>query len=83
MDIEKLTDKQLAVVFHKIVEKIKLDPMTNFVRAGGFMDIMPSPAQEVILKIVFKQPLDSVEKKEVFVETQTQDNKLELSLIHI
>jgi hypothetical protein len=68
MDISKLTNQQFAVLFNKIVQKIKQDPIENFVKASGFLDLEPTPAQEVILKIVFAKELDSVTRKKVRVE---------------
>lgn len=75
MDISKLTAKQFAALFSKIVERIKEDPIENFVRAGGFMDLEPSPAQEVILKVVFSKPLDPDTKKEVQIEAEDLEGK--------
>lgn len=71
MDISKLTQQQFAVLFNKIVEKIKEDPIENFVKAGGFLDLEPTPAQEVILKIVFGKSLDPVTKKKVRMEERS------------
>lgn len=68
MDISKLNSQQFAVLFNKIVEKIKQDPIENFVKAQGFLDLDPTPAQEVILKIVFNKELDSVTRKKVRFE---------------
>ena len=68
MDISKLSQQQFAVLFNKIVEKIKQDPIENFVKASGFLDLDPTPAQEVILKIVFNKELDSVTRKKVRFE---------------
>lgn len=68
MDVTKLTSQQFAVFFGKVVERIKEDPIENFVRAGGFLDLEPTPAQEVILKIVFSKELDPLTKKKVRVE---------------
>lgn len=68
MDISKLSPQQFAVLFSKIVEKIKEDPIENFVKAQGFLDLDPTPAQEVILKIVFGKALDPVTRKKVRFE---------------
>lgn len=73
MDISKLDQKQFAVLFNKIVERIKEDPIENFVRAGGFMNLEPSPAQEVILKVIFQKELDRESKKLVQIEAETTD----------
>lgn len=68
MDISKLSQKDFAILFNKIVEKIKEDPIENFVKAGGFLDLEPTPTQEVIFKIVFGKELDSLTKKKVRFE---------------
>jgi len=68
LDISKLSQQQFAVLFSKIIDKIKLDPIENFVKASGFLDLDPTPAQEVILKIVFGKELDSVTRKKVRFE---------------
>jgi hypothetical protein len=68
MDISKLDDSQFAILFQKVLEKIKQDPIEYFVKAQGFLDLEPSAAQEVILKIVFNKPLDPITKKVVKME---------------
>lgn len=70
MDIASLNNKQFAIVFSKIVQKIKEDPIENFVKASGFLDLTPTSAQETILKIIFGKELDPVTLKRVrFEET--------------
>lgn len=78
MDLSKLNKKQFAILFNKIVSRIKDDPIENFVRAGGFMDLEPSPAQEVILKVIFQKKLDSVTKKQVQIEAETSDGQFNI-----
>lgn len=68
MDISKLNNQQFATLFNQIVQKIKEDPIENFVKARGFLDLDPTPAQEVILKIVFSKELDPLTKKKVRFE---------------
>lgn len=75
MELSKLNAKQFAVLFSKIVERIKEDPIENFVRASGFMNLEPSPAQEVILKVVFQKELDSETKRDIQLEAQDVDGK--------
>jgi hypothetical protein len=65
MDISNLNNKQFAMVFHKVIEKVKEDPIEYFIKAQGFLDLTPTPAQEVILKVVFGKQLDPILKKEV------------------
>jgi len=73
MDISQLNSKQFAALFHKVIQRIKEDPIENFVRAGGFINLEPSPAQEVILKVVFQKVLDPDTKKEVQIEAADLD----------
>lgn len=68
MDIQNLNNKQFALVFQKVVEKIKEDPIENFVKASGFLDLIPTAPQEVILKIIFGKDLDPFTLKKVRVE---------------
>lgn len=83
LDISKMNDQQFALVYSKIVERIKENPIENFVKASGFLDFEPSAAQEVILKVIFNKSLDSTTKKEVFVETRGDGDvfKLETQLM--
>ncbi len=70
MDISKLDSKQFAIIFDKIIERIKDDPIESFVKAQGFLDLEPTPAQEVIFKIVFGKFLDPITKKPVRMESR-------------
>jgi hypothetical protein len=78
MDISKLDDKQFAQVYAQIIQKIKEDPIENFVKAQGFIDLDPTPAQEVILKVVFQKELDSTTKKLIRFEGRDTDNNFDL-----
>jgi hypothetical protein len=80
MEIEKLSAKQFAALFSKIIERIKEDPIENFVCASGFMNLEPSPAQETILKVVFQKKLDPDTKKTVQIEAETLEGKF--TIIH-
>jgi hypothetical protein len=71
MDIQSLNNKQFALIFSKVIEKVKEDPIENFIKAQGFLDLNPTPAQEVILKVVFQKALDPILKKEVRIEETT------------
>lgn len=68
MDIQKLSNKQFAQVFNRLMTTVEQNPLENFVKAPGFMDFTPTPPQEVIFKIVFQQELDPITKKEVQIE---------------
>lgn len=83
MDISKFNNQQFAVLFSKIVEKIKEDPIENFIRAQGFLDFDPSPAQEVIFKIVFGKTLDPVTKKEIRMETRDDNGRFCLEIVYM
>lgn len=71
MDISKLDSQKFAILFGKIIEKIKEDPISNYVKASGFLDLEPTPAQEVILKIVFSKALDPLTPKKVRFEERS------------
>lgn len=80
MDISKLSEQQFAVLYDKIIKRIQEDPITNFVKASGFIDLEPSSTQEVILKVIFNKPLDPVLKKPVQIETRDRDGKFGVTL---
>lgn len=71
--LDKLTDKQFAVLFKDILKRIKKDPMKNFVEAKHFMNFKPSIAQRVILKVVFQQKLDNRKKFDVPIENSSEE----------
>ena len=58
MNLNKLTDKQFATVWTEIAQKIQEDPIQNFIKAPGFLNFKPSPAQTVFFKTIFRKPLD-------------------------
>lgn len=78
MDITKLDDKQFAVLFNRIVERIQEDPIENFVKAQGFMDFPLSAAQEVILKVIFQKKLDEHTKKLIMIESEDSEGNFTL-----
>jgi hypothetical protein len=69
VDITKLSNSQFAALFTKIIEKIKEDPIQNFIRAKGFMDFSPTPSQTVALKVIFNKKLDNTIKHKIRRET--------------
>lgn len=77
-DISKLSDKQFAAVWSKLIVKIKEDPIKNFIRAAGFMNFSPTPAQTVALKIIFGQELDPFTTHRIYQEEFTEDGKMDL-----
>jgi hypothetical protein len=70
LDVTKLSTQQFAVLYSKLIARIKEDPIENFVRAPGFLDLNPTPAQEVIFKIIFGKTLDPITKKAVRMESR-------------
>ena len=78
MDLTKLTDKQFAPLWMKLVEKIQEDPIENFIRARGFMNFTPTPAQIVFLKTVFNKKLDDKEQYLVWTETTNGLEEIDL-----
>ncbi len=72
LDVSKLTNQQFAVLFSKIINRIQQDPIEDFIKAQGFLDFIPSPAQEVVFKIIFGKELDSVVPKQVKVESRDE-----------
>lgn len=78
MSIEKLKAGEFAQLFGKIIERIKEDPLENFVRASGFMDLEPTPVQEVILKVIFQKILDPDVKRIIQIEAQDVTGKFTL-----
>lgn len=81
MDISKLKPAQFSALFTQIVKKIQEDPIQNFIKAKGFMDFTPTPAQTVALKIIFGQNLDPVTKHTVRREISDEEGKFDLEEI--
>lgn len=81
-DISKLTDKQFAALWSKLIVKIKQDPIKNFIRAAGFMNFSPTPAQTVALKIIFGQDLDPFTEHNIYMETEV-DGKVDLEIVQM
>lgn len=73
--IEELTELEFAYAFQDLREDILKDPLNNFVRAQGFTDFEPSPAQKVALKIIFGQMLDTTTKYEVNMESVDEEGQ--------
>jgi hypothetical protein len=78
VEISKLDNKQFSLVFGQVLERIKADPIENFVRGQGFIDLDPTPVQEVILKTIFSKPLDLTTKKEVSIEARTTEGGFDI-----
>tara|TARA_R110000868_G_C10973188_1_gene771548 strand:+ start:82641 stop:84473 length:1833 start_codon:yes stop_codon:yes gene_type:complete len=81
MDIEKLTDIQFAQIYDALIKEILKDPIKNFIKAKGFMDFSPTPAQTVALKTIFNQELDPFTQFDVYQEQFTDDGKMDLNTI--
>lgn len=67
--IEKMSDEEFVEFFATIRERILLDPIKNFIRAGSLINFKPTPAQNVALKCIFGQQLDATTKHLVYQET--------------
>jgi len=78
MDISKLNSKQFAQLWAGLIEKIKKDPIKYFIKAPGFMNFTPSPAQTVFLKIIFNQKLDNSVLHNIYVEVFGDDGEMDL-----
>jgi hypothetical protein len=78
VEISKLNDKQFAVLFSKVVDRIKEDPIENFVKASGFLDLTPTAVQEVVLKVIFGKELDPIVKKKVRIEGKEKNGDFKL-----
>jgi hypothetical protein len=69
ISVENLSEKDFAVVFSAIREKILKDPIKYFVEDSNFINFSPTPAQKVALKCVFNKTLDPLEKFNINEET--------------
>ena len=67
--VKDMDEHEFAKFFGACREKILQDPIKYFIRASGFIDFKPTPAQNVALKCIFGQTLDPVEKHKVYQET--------------
>jgi len=83
MEIDKLNNKQFAQLYDGVVKKILQDPIKNFIKAKGFMNFSPTPAQGVALKIIFDQELDAFTKYKVYQEHFTDDGKMDLHYVEM
>lgn len=77
--IEKMDEKEFARFFQTIRERILEDPIKNFICSGKLINFKPTPAQNVALKCVFGQKLDSVEKHMVYQETLDEFGAFDLT----
>lgn len=80
MDFSKLSNADFAKVWEGLISKIKEDPIKNFIKAPGFMNFTPTPAQTVFLKIVFNQSLDYFEKHTIWVEVVDEEGEFDLEM---
>lgn len=65
----KISNKELAALWQSLIVKIKEDPIKYFIKAPGFLNFTPTPAQITFLKVVFQQRLDPITKHKVYRET--------------
>lgn len=71
---QMLSAKRLNALF----SAIKKDPIQNFIQHPEFLDFMPTPAQKVALKCIFKQALDETTKWNVYEEIRDKDDNFDL-----
>lgn len=83
MNIDKLSNAQLAQLWNGISEKIQEDPIQNFIKAPGFMNFTPSPAQVVFLKTIFGQTLDPSTLRNVYTEVVDDNDNFDLEFKHM
>lgn len=74
MDLSKLSNTEFVQLWQTLAKKIKEDPIKNFIRAKGFMNFTPSPAQTVFLKIIFQQELDPITRHGIYMEVSNNGN---------
>jgi hypothetical protein len=77
--IEQMDDLEFAKYFSAVRETILKDPLKNFVRASGLINFKPTPAQNVALKCIFGQQLDSETKHIVYQETVDEFGAFDLT----
>ncbi len=83
MDLNKLSEAQFAKVWRELVKKIKEDPIQNFIKASGFMDFTPTPAQTVALKIIFNKQLDPIVKHKIWMEKIDENDVMDLFYVEM
>ena len=67
--VAKLTNKEFVYLFNKkLLPDIKEDPITSFIKSPAFLNFTPTFAQEVALKCIFGQPLNSANRNKIFIE---------------
>jgi hypothetical protein len=76
--IGDMDDVEFAEFFGTLRERILLDPIKNFIRAPGLINFKPTPAQNVALKCIFGQRLDSETKHMVYQETVDAGGEFDL-----
>jgi hypothetical protein len=69
LPISSLTEEKFAIAFENFRENILKDPLEHFIKAKGFMNFRPTPAQSVALKVIFGQCLDDSKKYMVHEES--------------
>lgn len=68
-NIARLDDTQFAQLWNDLSKFIDEDPIERFFKAPGFLNLEPTPAQEVILKRIYGKPLDNKLARRVDFET--------------
>lgn len=79
--IRDMNDLEFAKYFATVREKVLTDPIRYFIRSEGLINFDPTPAQNVALKCIFGQDLDSVTKHMVWQETVDEFGVFDLEQI--
>lgn len=81
MDIEKLSRDDFDREFIQMHAEITKDPLKNFVRAKGFINLKPTPAQAVVLKCLFGIELDYVTLHDIYEEFKDDEGGFDLRYV--
>lgn len=82
--IANLSELEFAQLWAKVAPKILEDPIQNFVKAQGFIDLKTvTPAQVVALKLVFNQTLDPTTQHGIFSEIKDDQGKFDLETVQM
>lgn len=75
--VAAMPQAEFARLWAGLHQEILRDPMANFVEAEAFLNFKPTLAQRVVLKSVFRQPLDASVSGEVRMEAPGLQGSIE------
>lgn len=81
-NIKGMDELEFAQYFASVREKILEDPIRYFIKASGLINFKPTPAQNVALKCIFGQRLDSSTKHMVYQETVDEFGDFDLDQVY-